>query len=111
MQIWDKPTNDDVVIDYSDGRFTTLHNSSVADAQQTLRDEYGDGVVFCDEWYQAGYNIEDQLLEGMLVWLSEDAAENDTGERAIAEIIRVDQYAITCRRRYDAAMGICDDAA
>ena len=39
-----------------------------------------------DDWTGDGYNDDGQLCERLLFWADDDAAENDAGESAIAEL-------------------------
>jgi hypothetical protein len=45
-----------------------------------------DGLVFCDQWDADGVNDDDEPCKRLLIWASEEDAENDAGANSIAQI-------------------------
>lgn len=54
-----------------------------ADAIRMLKSEYGDEIVVNSDWESHSADT-----ERLLVWASEESADNDGGSHAVAEIIR-----------------------
>lgn len=48
----------------------------------------GDPVV-CDQWDSDGINDDDQPCKRLLIWASEEDADNDDGANAVAELSTV----------------------
>lgn len=45
-----------------------------------------DGLVFADQWDADGVNDDDEPCKRLLVWASEEDAENDSGAKSLAQI-------------------------
>jgi hypothetical protein len=50
-----------------------------------VHDGYDD-VVVCDQWDADGVNDDDEPCKRLLIWASEEDAENDAGAKSIAQI-------------------------
>ena len=45
-----------------------------------------DNVTVCDQWDANGVNDDDEPCKRLLIWASEEDAENDAGAKSIAQI-------------------------
>ena len=68
-----------------DGRATTEHETE-PDAYGAALLIYGDEIVTGD-W--EGFSRGRREFERKLIWPNEEASENDGGQRAVAEIVRI----------------------
>lgn len=49
----------------------------------------GSEIVICDQWDADGHNDDDEQCKRLLIWASEEDADNDDGKNAIAELSTV----------------------
>lgn len=61
---------------------------TIEEARAILEDQYP-GCVFAEQWDADGTNDEGRPMERLLVWASEQDADNDPGVRAVAQIERL----------------------
>ena len=73
---------------FSDGS-TTLYRDSWDAAVLAVREQFdASGIVVADDWDADGQDADGNQMQRKLVWESEEDAENDSGEKAVAQICR-----------------------
>lgn len=79
------------VLNYASGETHEIHCDSDAEAIRVATDILGGDVFPNDSWDANGVNDDDEAMERLLIWESEEDSVNDAGERSIAYIERVAQ--------------------
>ena len=73
-------------LEYADGHVTEIVADNDTEAEASALARFGDEAVAADQWDADGQNDDGQPMERLLIWETEEEADNDPGAKAIAQV-------------------------
>lgn len=73
-------------LEYSDGRVTEIVADNDTAAEQAALARFGEDAIAADQWDANGFSDDDKPMKRLLIWESEEDAENDDGAHAVAAL-------------------------
>ena len=73
-------------LEWADGRVTDIVADDDASAETAAMARFGADAVAAEQWDDAGVNDDGEPCERLLIWADEEAAENDPGSNAVAQL-------------------------
>ncbi len=75
-----------IVISYADGSVSECENLDAAKGR--IESDHPD-CIYAEQWDADGVNDDGKTMERLLVWATEEDAENDPGANAVAQFERI----------------------